>query len=589
MRLVTSGLCLIAVMHTPAYASRLLTQPGTDQLIIRLKPKGVQLQVLAEQRPLSVSQTKTFSALAGTQLAPQRITAYGQVVKLSRSVLLAEADDIAKRIASSPDVMYAEPDKLLFPFTVPNDSLYEQQWNLHSPAMDRGGLDLPGAWDLTTGASNVVVAVVDSGILNHADLSGRVLPGYDFVSDVSRANDGDGRDSDPTDPGDWVTSTESTSGALAGCEVGDSKWHGTHVAGTIGAATNNNVGIAGIGWGTRILPVRAMGKCGGYVSDITDGMRWAAGLPVAGAPVNYNPAKVINLSLGGGASCSITEQSAIDDVVAAGATVVVAAGNEARNAATVSPANCNHVIAVAATDRSGARASYTNYGSVVDVSAPGGDLAYGGGGILSTSDGGMTRALHDNAYKLMQGTSVAAPHVSGVASLLLSANSALPPSSVEQILVATSRAFPTGTSWDCNVSRCGAGIVDAAASVNVAKALVNATAGQFLGIPSGDSSNLSLVAAIQPRPEDLNKTNYLYAGARIGSQWYFYSGGSWLAWTGGRFPSLGTVETSGPMVFSIARDLNVSGIIGTEVYVGYGQSQADMVDKQKYGLIYTIH
>jgi serine protease len=157
-------------------------------------------------------------------------------------------------------------------------------------------------------------------------------------------------------PADWITAAESSSGFFAGCPIQNSSWHGTHVAGTVAAATNNAVGVSGIDWASKLQPVRVLGKCGGYLSDIADAMRWAAGLSVPGTPLNANPARVINLSLGGSGACSATLQSAVDSVIAAGTVVVAAAGNNAGDAGNFQPANCNGVIAVGATTRAGARA-----------------------------------------------------------------------------------------------------------------------------------------------------------------------------------------------------------------------------------------
>lgn len=187
------------------------------------------------------------------------------------------------------------------PLLVPNDPQYTNQWHYKGTY----GIDAPAAWDIITGSTDIVVAVIDTGICNHADLAGRYLPGYDFVSDVLVANDGGGRDGDASDPGDWITAAEDGSGYFAGCGASDSSWHGTHVAGTIGAASNNNFGVAGINWVSKILPVRVLGKCGGNTSDIIDGMRWAAGLTVAGVPANPYPAKVLNMSLGGSGACDL--------------------------------------------------------------------------------------------------------------------------------------------------------------------------------------------------------------------------------------------------------------------------------------------
>lgn len=439
------------------------------------------------------------------------------ILKLPYKMSLSEARGIAKRLLDDPDVEYAEPDQLMEPMAVPNDPGYAEQWHYMAPADAVGGADLPGAWDITTGDPNVVVAIVDTGLLPHADIdtnildnSGRVVPGYDFISSSQMANDGDGRDADPTDAGDWITSAESTQsgGFFEGCTVSDSSWHGTHVAGTIGALSNNNLGVAGINWTSKILPVRALGKCGGYTSDIADAIMWAAGLAVSGVPTNTHPAQVINLSLGGPGACSSTFQSAIDAATAAGAVVVVAAGNSGQDmdSNAFSPADCNGVITVAATDKSGGLAYYSNYGSTIEISAPGGEdfTNYHVEAVYSTLDGGTTTALNDNSYAYYQGTSMATPHISGIVSLMLSANYALTntfltPAKILSELQAHARGFPTVTSGYapsslgsdvCNTSICGAGLADAELAVKAVSTPPVADAGAAQAVNPGSAVNL---------------------------------------------------------------------------------------------------
>ncbi|HEV7578297.1 MAG TPA: S8 family peptidase [Caldimonas sp.] len=368
------------------------------------------------------------------------------VARLGRRVMKGDAQAVARLLRSDPRVLSVEPDELMHPLLVPNDTMYAQQWHYYEP---QGGIDLPGAWDITTGSASITIAVVDTGVLPHSELAGRVVAGYDFISDVAAANDGDGRDGNAADPGDY------------GCNGANSSWHGTHVAGTIGAASNNGTGVTGINWVSKIQPIRVLGRCGGYTSDIVDGMRWAAGIAVPGVPANPTPARVENLSLGGGGACSATFQSAIDDVVARGTVVVVAAGNSNADAANTQPASCNNVIAVAATTRNGGRASYSNYGAKVAIAAPGGG---GNDGVLSTLNTGATTPGADS-YAWFQGTSMATPHVAGVASLMLSVNPAMTPAEVLARLRQSARAFPTGTGSDCTTAICGAGIVDAAATL----------------------------------------------------------------------------------------------------------------------------
>jgi serine protease len=400
-----------------------------------------------------------LGAAAGVRLRYLReMSGDAEVLGLPRRHAPAEAAEIAARLESDSDVAYAEPDAILHPARVPNDPRYPDQWHYAGP----GSVRLPGAWDLSTGAAGLVVAVIDTGYRPHADLAGRLVPGYDFINDVQTANDGDGRDASALDPGDWVSAQEST----ADCPAHSSTWHGTHVAGTIGAATNNGAGVAGVNWRSTVLPARVLGKCGGYVSDIVDAMRWAAGLTVPGVPSNLNPAKVLNLSLGGPGSCAQSFQTAIDAILLQRAVVVVAAGNQAGEVGDFAPANCQGVVTVAATDRAGGRAYYSNFGAAVEISAPGGDLrAAQANGVLSTLNTGSTVPAQDS-YAFYQGTSMATPHVAGIVSLMLSVAPFLSPDEVLQILQQTARPFPAGSS--CNTSICGAGIVDAAAAVRAA-------------------------------------------------------------------------------------------------------------------------
>jgi serine protease len=389
------------------------------------------------------------------------MTGDAHVLHLPDRLPVSEVEEIAERLSALPDIEYAEPDRIMFPALMPNDPQYSSQWHYFEPY----GINMPGAWDFTTGASNIRIAVIDTGITNHNDLAGRWVGGYDFITDMPTANDGNGRDSDPHDPGDWITSAESSSAPFAGCPVTNSRWHGTHVAGIIGAMGNNGNGVVGINWISQIVPVRVLGKCGGFTSDIADGMRWAAGLSVSGVPVNGHPAKVLNLSLGGPGVCSSTYQNAINAINAAGAIVVVAAGNNASNLSSNSfqPANCNGVITVAATQRDGNKAIYSNYGAIVKISAPGGQTIPSlQDGVFSTFNAGTTIPGAD-AYVYRSGTSMAAPHVTGVVSLMLSLDPTLSLGEVLQILQTTAQDFHPGSS--CNQSICGSGIVNAADAV----------------------------------------------------------------------------------------------------------------------------
>ncbi|MFD5739961.1 S8 family serine peptidase [Streptomyces massasporeus] len=387
----------------------------------------------------------------------RRLGTGAALVELGTHPTRASVADVVAQYKADPQVAYVVPDRLNKPTAVtPNDTEYSKQWDLFEST---AGMNVPGAWDTTTG-SGVTVAVIDTGYVTHSDLAANIVGGYDFISDTAVSVDGNGRDSNPADPGDWYNDNECGQGIAAS----GSSWHGTHVAGTIAAATNNGKGVAGIAYGAKISPVRVLGKCGGYDSDIIDAITWASGGTVSGVPANTNVAKVINMSLGGGGACSSATQSAINGAVSRGTSVVVAAGNENQNVSNASPANCGNVIAVAATNRAGSRASYSNYGSLVDIAAPGGETRTStANGILSTLNSGTKTPSSEN-YTYYQGTSMATPHVAGLAALMKSANSALTPAQIESAIKANARALPGTCSGGC-----GAGLADAAKTVQAVK------------------------------------------------------------------------------------------------------------------------
>ncbi|AWV08064.1 hypothetical protein C9I47_2386 [Lysobacter maris] len=397
----------------------------------------------------------------------RRMSMGADVVSADRRLDRAEAETLMRQIAADPNVEYVEVDQIMRPLMTPNDTHYATYlWGMQDGT---GGMRVNQAWDSADG-EGVVVAVIDTGIASHSDLNANILPGYDFISDSSMARDGNGRDSNPNDEGDWYGANECGGSHPAS----DSSWHGTHVAGTVAAVGNNNAGVIGAAYKAKVVPVRVLGKCGGYTSDIVDGIAWASGGSVSGVPANANPAEVINMSLGGGGACSSTYQNAINAAVARGTTVVVAAGNDNDNVANYSPASCSNVISVAATNKTGGRASYSNYGSLIDVAAPGGDSPDCTTLIVSTGNAGATTPTSEN-YKCMAGTSMAAPHVAGAVALMQSvASSPMTPAQIESTLKDTARALP-GT---CT-GGCGAGIVDA-------KAAVDAAAGGTTPPPTGN-------------------------------------------------------------------------------------------------------
>lgn len=399
---------------------------------------------------------RAVGARLGVSLADQRELAVGgHVITANRRTA-----GVLAALQALGEVEYAEPDTPMYALSTPNDPSYPQQWHYFEPT---AGMNLPGAWDLATG-TGVVVAVLDTGKTTHSDLGSNWLAGYDFISSSTAARDGNGRDSNPQDQGDWYAA-----GECGSATAGNSSWHGTHVAGTIAALGNNSLGVAGVAYNAKILPVRVLGKCGGTSSDIADAIVWASGGSVAGVPANPNPAKVINLSLGGSGTCSQTYRQAISSANSRGTTVVVAAGNSNANASGFTPANCAGVVTVAALDRGGNRAFYSNFGTTVEVSAPGGEvrLETDPPGTRSTPQDGILSTLNDGLttpgnpiYTTYMGTSMAAPHVVGLVALMLHKKPTLTPAQVLTALQANARPIPGVCTGGC-----GTGLVDAAATV----------------------------------------------------------------------------------------------------------------------------
>lgn len=420
--------------------SGLQSADGHDRFIVKYRDDSRQFADPAALR--NSLDSAAASARRGGQLKVEhlrRMATGADVIRTPRKLDRVEAEVLMRQIATDPSVEYVEVDQLLQHALTPNDPRYNQQWGYSSAS---AGIRANQAWDLSTGAG-VVVAVLDTGSTSHSDLNGNTIAGYDMISDATVGGDGNGRDSNPADPGDYYGGSPSS-------------WHGTHVAGTVAALTNNGVGVAGTAFNAKVSHVRVLGRGGGYTSDIADGIIWASGGSVPGVPGNQNPAEVINLSLGGQGSCGNTTQNAINGAVSRGTTVVVAAGNSNMNVSGFTPANCGNVVAVAATDQNGSRASFSNYGTGIDVSAP-------GVGIMSTLNSGSTTPGSES-YASYNGTSMAAPHVAGVVALMQSAApTPLSPAQVESILKSTARSLPGSCSGGC-----GAGIVDAHAAVQAA-------------------------------------------------------------------------------------------------------------------------
>ena len=451
-----------------------------DHLIIT--PRVIKGKKLSEQ--LERRNDSHLSSIAARSLSIERqLSGKSHLLKLDRAVSLDEARALAAKLSTNTEVEYVEPDvRMQAHAFMPNDPGYSGapgQWHFMTPiGSNAGGADLPPAWDMTLGNGTVEVAVLDTGYRPHSDLQA-VLPGYDFVSSVAIANDGNGRDADASDPGDAVVANECGRGAAAA----RSSWHGTHVMGIIAALMNNGLYGTGMAPNVRIVPVRVLGKCGGYTSDIIDGMRWAAGLAVPGAPKNAYPARIINLSLGIPGTCSRAFQAAINDVNAAGAIVVVSNGNGGYSSVN-QPANCAGTLAVTAHSVDGDSATYANLGVQTLISAPGGGCgtlarncveiySSNGLGIYSLGNTGASRPASDG-YSIKYGTSMAAPHVSGAIALMLSLNPSLSRDEVVSLLRASARAFPAGSACllRANSGMCGAGILDVyAALTSIAPAI----------------------------------------------------------------------------------------------------------------------
>ena len=448
---LTSLLLAMPAFAGEVYLDGLATAQTHQKFIVTYKDGST---ALASPSALTTSlrtAARAVPAKAGKALglnSVRRLALGPELVRADRALDRAEAETLMRQLAADPNVQSVEVDQILHATLTPNDTRLSEQWAFGTT---NAGLNIRPAWDKATG-SGTVVAVIDTGITSHADLNANILAGYDFISDATTARDGNGRDSNAADEGDWYAANE----CGAGIPAASSSWHGTHVAGTVAAVTNNTTGVAGTAYGAKVVPVRVLGKCGGSLSDIADAIVWASGGTVSGIPANANPAEVINMSLGGGGSCSTTMQNAINGAVSRGTTVVVAAGNDASNVSGSLPANCANVIAVAATTSAGAKASYSNFGTGIDVSAP-------GSSILSTLNSGTTTP-GSASYASYNGTSMAAPHVAGVVALVQSvAPTALTPAAVETLLKNTARALPGACSGGC-----GAGIVNADAAVTAA-------------------------------------------------------------------------------------------------------------------------
>ena len=467
---------IIKTAASTTSASAMMSSAGIQASVSKVKQS-------APDRPslMTISRSEAqLQALAGGG-STDPLRAFSETMYDKRQTLI----DI-KTMALQDGVEYAEPNYIRKPLATPDDTYYSYQW--HYPQ-----INLPQAWNITTGtpdSGNVIVAVIDTGVyLAHPDLDGKISAdgGYDFISNTSISNDGDGIDSNPDDPGDSTNLSESS-------------WHGTHVAGTVAAESDNAAGVSGVSWGAKIMPLRVLGIGGGTSDDIIEAVYYAAGLANdSGAPPSQK-ADIINLSLGG-TSYSSSEQAAYTAARNAGVIIVAAAGN-ASTSTLYYPASYDGVISVSATDYNDELTSYSNYGSKIDIAAPGGatgaddnDDGYPDGiysTYVSVNNASNTRSA---SYQWLQGTSMASPHVAGVLALMKAVYPALTPDEVDALISTCSITNKAGDSSCARDNQLGYGRIDAYAAVSEAYSLANGGSLPDPVVLESDPSTLSFAAA----------------------------------------------------------------------------------------------
>ncbi|MGH8851298.1 MAG: S8 family peptidase [Casimicrobiaceae bacterium] len=625
----------------------------TARVIVKYRADSALLQIQApspaEQR---AGRVQALGARVGMALRAGAGVSERTHVVFARGMT---SEALAQRLSAESDVEYAVPDRRRRIVAAPNDPLYLAgppvgiasggpavgQWYLRAPAGEvQSSINVEPAWDYAPTSTDIVVADIDTGArFDHPDLKqvaagGHLLPGYDMVSDLAAANDGDGRDTDASDPGDWITEaeTDDPSGEFYQCGAQDSSWHGTQTAGLIGALTNNGVGMASVTRIVRVLPVRVLGKCGGFDSDIIAGMLWAAGLTVPGAPVNPTPARVLNMSLGGEGACPAPYIDALAEINAAGAVVVASAGNSSGHAAGT-PANCPGVIAVTGLRHAGSKVGFADIGPAIALAAPAGNCVNVDPGsaclypVLTTANAGLTAPIPDAAggsiytdgFNASVGTSFSAPMVTGTVALMLAADPTLTAAAVRSLLQANARPFPATGLFNsdgtpvaqclapqpigerqtdqlecyCTQATCGAGMLDAG---NTLAAVIKDRnyGGLWWNAPGGSEAGWGI--------------NFAHQGGTIFASWFTYDSSGkawWLVMSAGQtapnsysgalyqatgpafdavpFPPIGNpggatgaAVGTGTLTFSDAND-------GTFAYTVNGISQTKAITRQTFG------
>ena len=580
----------------PQRARHAATAEDSSQarVIVKYRSASVLMQALSANNTAAVGVHPQHAATLGTRLGfPMQD---GRVLGARTQALRGQgltSSALAAKLRLQDDVEWAVVDERRYISAAPNDPLYAAnasispasgQWYLRAPDAAVTSIDKPvvssinaeAAWAITSGSAGITVAVLDTGVrydhpdFTKADGSSKLWPGFDFVSDAVSAGDGGARDADATDPGDYTTTNLCGSGTAAS----GSSWHGTQTAGLVGAATDNNVGMASIGRNTMVLPVRVLGKCGGSDSDIIAAMYWAAGIAIPGdtsAPINPHPAKVISMSLGKTGSCPASYTDVFTALAAAKVTVVVAAGNS-NGLAVEAPANCSGALAVSGVRHIGSKVGYSSIGPQVTIAAPAGNCVNTTGAclypILTTINKGATTPSsngYSDSSDISVGTSFAAPIVAGTVALMLAVDSSLAPATIAAKIKATARAFPTTGSSDaavaacraptaaeqlecyCTTSTCGAGLLDAGAAV---ASVVPAAAA-----PPTTAIAVSNSAPTAGTSVTLSASNATANGGRniVGYQWQITSGGGLAALSGTTNAASATLVTSaaGSVVLSL--------------------------------------